>query len=60
MRRPAFTLGLDFGTGSVRAVVADCASGRLIGTSVFDFPSGTGGVFVDARDPHLARSRAIA
>ena len=55
MRRPAFTLGLDFGTGSVRAVVADCASGRLIGTSVFDFPSGTGGVIVDARDPHLAR-----
>jgi L-ribulokinase len=55
VRPPAFTLGLDFGTGSVRAVVADCASGRLIGTGVFDFPSGTGGVIVDARDPHLAR-----
>jgi L-ribulokinase len=55
MASPAFTIGLDFGTGSVRAVVADCADGRLIGSSVFDFPSGTRGVLSDARDPHLAR-----
>jgi L-ribulokinase len=52
---PAYTLGLDFGTGSVRAVVADCADGRLAGTAVFDFPSGDAGVIVDPRDPHLAR-----
>lgn len=51
----SFTLGLDFGTGSVRAVVADCANGRIVGTDVFDFPSGTGGVLIDPRDPHLAR-----
>jgi L-ribulokinase len=53
--RRAFTIGLDFGTGSVRAVVVDCADGRIAGTSVFDFPTGTGGVIVDAHDPHLAR-----
>jgi L-ribulokinase len=51
----SFTLGLDFGTGSVRAVVVDCADGRIVGSSVFDFPSGEGGVLVDPRDPHLAR-----
>ncbi len=50
-----FTIGLDFGTSSVRAVVVDCANGRSIGTSVFDYPSGDHGVMVDARDPHLAR-----
>ena len=50
-----FTIGLDFGTGSVRAVVVDCADGRTIGSSVFDFPSGNGGVLIDPRDPHLAR-----
>ncbi len=51
----SFTIGLDFGTGSVRAVVVDCADGRVIGTGVCDFPTGQGGVIVDARDPHLAR-----
>jgi L-ribulokinase len=51
----AYTIGLDFGTGSVRAVVADCANGRLIGSAVFDYPSGAGGVLVDPHDPHLAR-----
>ena len=55
MPAPAFTIGLDFGTGSVRAVVADCADGRIVGTSVFDYPSGSGGVITDPRDPHLAR-----
>ncbi len=51
----AFTIGLDFGTGSVRAVVVDCSNGTIAGTSVFDYPTGDGGVITDARDPHLAR-----
>ncbi len=51
----AFTLGVDFGTNSVRAIVASCADGRLIGTGVSDYPSGDRGVLLDARDPHLAR-----
>jgi L-ribulokinase len=52
---PAFTIGVDYGTNSVRAVVVDCADGRTVGTSVFDYPSGERGVILDARDPHLAR-----
>ncbi len=51
----AFTLGLDFGTNSVRAVVADCADGATAGTHVFEYPSGVHGVILDPRDPHLAR-----
>jgi L-ribulokinase len=51
----AYTLGLDYGTNSVRAVVVDCANGETIGSSVFDYPSGDAGVIVDPRDPHLAR-----
>jgi L-ribulokinase len=52
---PAYTLGVDFGTNSVRAVVVDCRDGRMIGTRVFSYPSGDQGVLLDPRDPHLAR-----
>lgn len=52
---PAFTIGLDYGTNSARAVVVDCADGRTVGSRVFEYPSGERGVVVDARDPHLAR-----
>jgi L-ribulokinase len=52
---PAFTIGVDFGTNSVRAVVVDVADGRAVGASVFDYPSGDRGVLTDPRDPHLAR-----
>jgi L-ribulokinase len=51
----AFTIGLDYGTNSVRAVVVDLADGRTIGTHVFDYPSGVAGVLVSPKDPHLAR-----
>jgi L-ribulokinase len=51
----AFTLGIDFGTNSVRAVVVDCSNGREIGSCVIDYPSGKRGVLLDPRDPNLAR-----
>jgi L-ribulokinase len=53
--QPSFTLGIDYGTNSVRAVVVDCADGRTVATSVVDYPSGEQGVLLDARDVHLAR-----
>jgi L-ribulokinase len=52
---PAYTVGIDYGTNSVRAVVVDCADGRSVGTGAFDYPTGDKGVVLDARDPHLAR-----
>src|SRR5688572_18451044 len=51
----AFTIGIDYGTNSVRAVVVDCADGGVRGTGIFDYPSGDKGVLLHPRDPHLAR-----
>src|SRR5688500_18747719 len=51
----SFTIGIDYGTNSVRAVVVDTADGRVIGASVFDYPSGDHGVLLHPTDPHLAR-----
>jgi len=50
-----FTIGLDYGTNSARALVVDCANGREIGTAVVDYPSGHQGILLDAADHHLAR-----
>lgn len=50
-----FTIGLDFGTSSARALVVDCADGQVAGTSVYDYRAGERGVLLDPRDPHLAR-----
>jgi L-ribulokinase len=51
----AFTIGIDFGTNSVRTVVVDATDGGELGTAVFDYPSGDQGILLDPRDPHLAR-----
>ncbi len=55
MTQRAFTIGIDYGTSSVRAVVVDTADGRVVGTRVFDYPSGDQGVLLDSKHPHLAR-----
>jgi L-ribulokinase len=52
---PAYSIGIDFGTSSARAVVVDCADGRTVATRVSAYPSGTDGVLLDPRNPHLAR-----
>src|SRR4051794_32589261 len=50
-----FSIGVDYGTNSVRALVVDTADGAEIASAVFDYPSGEHGVLHDPRDPHLAR-----
>jgi L-ribulokinase len=50
-----FTLGLDYGTNSVRALIVRCSDGAEYGSRVIDYPSGTQGVLLDPRDGHLAR-----
>jgi L-ribulokinase len=52
---PSYTIGIDYGTNSVRAVVVDCRDGALAGSSVFEYPSGDHGVLLHPKDPHLAR-----
>jgi L-ribulokinase len=55
MSARAYTIGIDYGTNSVRAVVVDTSDGRVVGTRVFDYPSGDQGVLLDPKQPHLAR-----
>ena len=50
-----YSLGLDFGTNSVRAVVVGLKDGREAGSCVFNYPSGQAGILLDSSDPNLAR-----
>ena len=50
----SYTIGLDFGTNSVRAIVVDAADGREVATSVWNYAHGTQGVIL-SKDPNLAR-----
>jgi L-ribulokinase len=49
-----YTIGLDYGTNSVRALVVDVSNGREVGTAVWNYRHGTAGVIL-SRDAHLAR-----
>lgn len=43
-----YVIGLDYGTDSVRAVVADASNGAIISSSVFEYPRWKQGLFCDA------------
>jgi len=51
---PKYTIGLDYGTNSVRAIVVNVANGREIATAVWAYEHGKEGVIL-SRDPNLAR-----
>jgi L-ribulokinase len=50
-----YSIGLDYGTNSVRALVVDTTTGEEVGTSVWNYRHGERGVVVDRKDPELAR-----
>jgi L-ribulokinase len=50
-----YTLGLDFGTNSVRALLVGVRNGRELATAAFAYPSGKAGIILDPKDPNLAR-----
>ncbi|HEY7088159.1 MAG TPA: ribulokinase [Tepidisphaeraceae bacterium] len=50
-----FTIGIDYGTNSVRAIVVDTSNGREVGSCVVDYPSGKQGILLDPKDHNLAR-----
>jgi len=52
---PRYTLGLDYGTNSVRCLVVNAHDGTEAGTHISAYSHGDQGVVLDARDPHLAR-----
>lgn len=55
MSSKRFSIGVDYGTNSVRAIVVDLEDGSTLGESVFPYPSGEAGILLDPRDPNLAR-----
>jgi L-ribulokinase len=52
--KTSYTIGLDYGTNSVRALIVNTANGREVGTAVWNYEHGTAGVLL-SRDPNLAR-----
>lgn len=55
MAQSRYSIGLDYGTNSVRVLIVDTANGEEVGTAVYNYQSGDAGVITDPRDPHLAR-----
>lgn len=51
----AYTIGLDYGSNSVRSIVVRCSDGMEVGSSVFEYPSGEQGILLDPSDHNLAR-----
>jgi L-ribulokinase len=49
-----YSIGLDYGTNSVRSLLVDTSNGREVGTAVWEYAHGTQGVIL-SRDPNLAR-----
>ena len=49
-----YTIGLDYGTNSVRAILVNVANGKEVATSVWNYEHGEAGVVL-SRDPNLAR-----
>ena len=49
-----YTIGLDYGTNSVRTVIVNTANGREVATAVWNYAHGNQGVIL-SRDPNLAR-----
>jgi L-ribulokinase len=51
----SFSLGIDYGTNSVRALIVDTRNGRELGTCVVNYPGGSEGILLDPRDHNVAR-----
>lgn len=51
----AYTIGLDYGTNSVRCLIVDVADGNELGTAVYEYETGQDGIILDSSDHNLAR-----
>lgn len=49
------TLGIDYGTNSVRALLVQTASGEPVATSTWNYAHGDAGIILDPQDPDVAR-----
>lgn len=50
-----YTIGLDYGTNSVRSLIVDTTNGQELGSAVFNYPTGKMGIILDRTDHNLAR-----
>jgi L-ribulokinase len=50
-----YATGLDFGTNSCRSLIVDLTDGRELASCVYDYPSGRDGIWLDPKDPNVAR-----
>ena len=50
-----YTIGLDYGTNSVRCLIVDVTNGNELGTSVYEYETGEAGIILDPADHNLAR-----
>src|SRR5215471_666040 len=49
-----YSIGFDYGTNSVRALIVNTSNGREVASAVWNYSQGTQGVIL-SRDPNLAR-----
>jgi L-ribulokinase len=54
MAAPKYSIGLDYGTNSVRCLLVNVANGREVAETIWNYETGTDGVIL-SRDPNLAR-----
>lgn len=54
-----YTLGIDYGTNSVRALVVNTTNGKEVGAAVVNYPSGKDGILLDTKDHNLARQSPV-
>jgi L-ribulokinase len=50
-----FSIGVDYGTNTVRSLIVDTSNGREVASHEYDYPSGEAGILLDAKDPSVAR-----
>jgi len=50
-----YCLGLDFGTNSVRALIANAEDGQTVAVAVAEYSRGHKGILEDRGNPHIAR-----
>jgi len=50
-----YTLGLDFGTNSVRALIVDVQDGHELASYISNYSHGDAGIVLRPDQPHLAR-----
>lgn len=59
MEKGKYTLGIDFGTNSVRALIVDVNTGEEVGTFVHEYTRGRDGIIEKPGDPNFARQHPV-